>query len=298
MLVATYFLRFLFGLGLVFSLDDTRLSTSALRWYNSKNGSRMSKKHKVLTEVFDICRKRKNFIFHNALVKSISQKHGFGNPFDATKLDDTSKFPKVMLDNDYFLLHLGKGNHQFIKGIKTGFHVFEDIRKDDVLDWEYQKSILNEFDTSESNILSVASNQKIIHHFLYGDVQATSNVYFPRRTKASFVYNIGQVTIVADGLQMEIDLTMERNGFITVFEGKNKFPIDFAVYQIYHPFLYYHNLRINNQLHVKEINCCYILRKRVDSASVIRIYDYMFTNPLDMQSITFIKSTQYNLVHV
>lgn len=55
-----------------------------------------NKKHKVLSEIFKICKQKGNFVFHNDLVKKISIKHKFGNPFDATKLDSIEKFPKIL----------------------------------------------------------------------------------------------------------------------------------------------------------------------------------------------------------
>ncbi|MBI5599733.1 MAG: hypothetical protein HY890_08380 [Deltaproteobacteria bacterium] len=130
----------------------------------------MGIKQDVLSEIFDTCKRKKNLVFDNALVKEISKKHSFGNPFDVTKLDDTSRFPQVLLDEDYFVLHLGGGRHKFVNGIKKGFHAFEEIGAKDIFDWKYRKSILNELDTSESNILSVANNQRIIHDFLYEDI--------------------------------------------------------------------------------------------------------------------------------
>ncbi len=130
----------------------------------------MSKKNLVLTDLFTHCLKTNNYVFDNRLVKSLCKKHGFGNPFDVTKLDNTGKFPEILLAHDYFLVHLGEGRHQFVKGITFGFHEFEKIEQ--VVDWEYRKSLLNEFDTSESNILSVGFNQRIIHDFLYEDIVA------------------------------------------------------------------------------------------------------------------------------
>lgn len=93
------------------------------------------------------------------------------------------KIPQILLDEDYFILHLGRGRHKFVKGINNGFHSFEDINEDNIFDWKYRKSILNEFDTSESNILSVAGNQRIIHDFLYEAIVASPKVYNARRTK-------------------------------------------------------------------------------------------------------------------
>lgn len=45
-----------------------------------------SKKCKVIEQIFKICRKNNNFTFNNDLVKEISKKYNFGNPFDATKI--------------------------------------------------------------------------------------------------------------------------------------------------------------------------------------------------------------------
>jgi type I site-specific restriction-modification system R (restriction) subunit len=75
----------------------------------------MSKKDQVLTKLFEICQKRNNYVFDNDLVKDVSKKVGFGNPFDATKIDNKVKLPQVLRDNDFAVIHLGKGRHQFIK---------------------------------------------------------------------------------------------------------------------------------------------------------------------------------------
>jgi heme oxygenase len=50
--------------------------------------------------------------------------------------------------------------------VLVGYHCFEPIGATETFDWKYRQSILNELDASESNILSVASNQRIIHDFL------------------------------------------------------------------------------------------------------------------------------------
>ena len=150
----------------------------------------MGNKQDVITELYKRCKKKKDFIFDNTLVKQVCKKYGFGNPFDVTKLDNTSKFPKILLREDYFILHLGRGRHKFVKGISNGYHSFEEIGGDNIFDWKYQKSILNEFDTSESNILSVASNQRIIHDFLYEDIVANPKLYNARRTKTNLSYYV------------------------------------------------------------------------------------------------------------
>lgn len=256
----------------------------------------MGKKQDVIKEVFKACKKRGNFVFTNDLVKEISSKHNFKNPFDATKLDDTTKFPPVLLKEDYFILHLGKGRHRFVKGIKNGYHSFEKIPKKHVCDWKYRKSILNEFDTSESNILSVGSNQRIIHDFLYEDIVAAPKVYGSRRTNITVQYRVGREKITADHLQMEIDLTMELQKVVTVFEAKNGFPKNFAIYQLFHPFKYFNSLRKEKKLEVKQITCCYVLRQRRSKGSILRLYNYTFNDENQMASIRLLNNAEYRLI--
>jgi hypothetical protein len=258
----------------------------------------MNKKQQVITKLFESCKENNNFIFHNDAVKTISKEVGFGNPFDVTKLDSSEKFPDILTDKNYFIIHLGEGNHMFVKGIDHAFHSFEHIKKKEEFDWEYKKSLLNEFDTSESNILSVGFNQRIVHKFLYSDIIANPKIYNARRTKSSLEFYINKQKIITKNLQMEIDLTAEYNGEVTVFEGKNNFPSNFALYQIYFPYLYYYNLKKNNKLDIKDINCCYLLRKIEDNKSILKIYQYSFTDPNDMASIKLLKKRQYNLINV
>jgi len=255
-----------------------------------------NKKQKVITEIFKICKEKNNFIFHNDLVKKVSKKYKFGNPFDATKLDNLDRFPAILIKNDYFIIHQGKGYHKFVKGIEKAFHKFEAIPSKNIIDREYKKSILNEYDTSESNMLSVGSNLKIFHHFLYGDVDVMPKIYFPRRTKTSFEYFFDDEKVVMENIQMEIDLTMEYNGMVTVFEGKNGLPKNFAVYQLFHPFKYFSNIKKENKLPIKQITACYILRYRENSHSHLRLYNYTFKNENNICSIELLKNAQYNLI--
>jgi len=256
----------------------------------------MGIKQEIITELYRNCKQKNNFIFNNDDVKQLCKKLGFGNPFDVTKLDNTSKFPKILLEENFFILHLGEGKHIFYNEINHGFHKFESVDDKNIFNWKYRKSILNEFDTSESNILSVANNQRIIHDFLYEDIVASPKVYNARRTKMTFSYNICEETIFVKNLQMEIDLTMEYLKQITIFEGKNGFPNDFAVYQLFHPFKYYSKLKEKNKLDINQISCCYVLRNIENGKSKIRLYKYIFEDENDMASIKLLKNAQYNLI--
>ncbi len=256
----------------------------------------MGKKQNVITRLFQICQQRNDFTFDNALVKEICKQEGFGNPFDATKIDNSSLLPEDVRAQDYFIVHLGEGRHRFVKGVEKGYCVFAPIDDSERIPWKYRQSLLNELDTSESNILSVATNQRIIHDFLYDDIVASPKTYNARRTKMSFMYYIGDEQIEATNLQMEIDFTFEYQGVVTVVEGKNGFPEDFAVYQLFHPFRYYTEINRQKHLGIRQITCCYILRKRKHRESILRLYNYTFEDPQYIDSIRLLKKAEYRLV--
>lgn len=222
--------------------------------------SKMSnKKHAVILAFFELCRQRGNWVFDNDMVENVCRQVNFKNKFDATKLDNEDLLPATLRQQDYAVIHLGRGRHQFIRGVNLVYHRFEPIASNDEALWPYRPSLLNNHNTSEANVLSVANNQRFLHHFLFGldrefaqlDVESRPKTYFPHRTKASLKYRFGDLAIQLDSIQLEIDLTIEYQGHIGVFEAKNGQPASFAVYQIYHPFLYYHLASQNPNLLAK-----------------------------------------------
>ena len=249
-----------------------------------------SKKKQVLTELYEMCKSRQNFVFTNNEVKEICADIGFGNPFDATKIDSSTGLPDALIEDDAFVVHLGRGSHQFVFGIENGYHNFEPIPDSSKYQWPYRRSILNNINTSESNILSVGYNQRIIHDFLYTDIAASPKVYGSNRTHIPLNYRVGNATVEVDRLQVEIDMTLEHLGNITVFEAKNGEPSDFNVFQLFNPFRYY--LRVVEGLKESSINCCYLLRSR----DRLRLYLYRFEDAGNPGSITLIRNAEYTLV--
>ena len=264
----------------------------------------MNKKHQVIKDLYEICEKRDDFVFHNDLIKKICVKVGFGNPFDVTKIDDKDKLPPLLIKHDMAIIHLGSGFHQFIKGINNIYHDFEAIQH--TQEWLYKKSLLNQLNSSESNILSVANNQRILHDFLFSketeltdaDIVKRSKTYFPHRTKTSFEYTINNSNIQLTNIQIEIDLTIEFDGTIGIFEAKNGKPNSFSVYQLYHPFLYYHNAKQNSVTDgkIKNIYGVYIVREKTRNNDTLKLWCYTFAKPYEMTSIKFIKSRAYQLI--
>ncbi len=242
----------------------------------------------------------RDLIFDNSLVKRITGTD-FSNQFDATKFDSSELLPEFLREEDYFIIHLGKGRHQFIKGIKLGYHKFETISSSNVREWEYKPAILNGVDDSEAAVLSLAFNQQILQHFLFNDRTVVPKIHLPRRTKATFDYRIGSKLISVGGLQIEKDLVTEHQGTIVIFEAKNGDRKDFLIGQLYNPYRYLDNLIQQGEIKdVREIRLVYILRipDRESGKTMLRLYEYNFSDKSRLDSIAFIKGIQYNLQEV
>ena len=255
-------------------------------------GQPLSKKQTVITELYAQCKASGDLVFDNEEVKAVCARVGFGNPFDITKLDNSDVLPRSLVDDDVFVVHLGRGRHQFVSGIAVGYHEFESIPEERRYQWPYRRSILNNINTSESNILSVGYNQRIIHDFLYEDIAASPKVYGSNRTQIPLDYRIGDVEVNASRVQIEIDFTTEYLGKVTVFEAKNGVPPDFNVFQLFNPVRYYARIADVRDILMKNISGCYLLR----NGNEIRLYLYTFADPHDPGSIQLLRNAEYTLV--
>lgn len=257
------------------------------------------RKQEALSRLFAEVQRRcgdNPLIFDNQLAKEVTGTE-FSNQYDVTKIDTSAKLPAELRESDYFVIHLGGGRHQFVRGIKAGYHELEPIPAEDTIDWKYRRSLLNEVDTSEASILALASNQRIMQDFLYEDIVASPKVYLPRRTKDSFDYYIGNQFVQVRNLQIEMDLTLEYLAEVTICEGKNGCPPNFAVYQLYHPFRYFCNLRDKGGLPIKVVTVV-LANRYVDDSSctTLELRKYQFKNQQNLDSIQPMKASRYRLV--
>jgi hypothetical protein len=258
-------------------------------------------KKQIIERIFDLCQHKGGLEFDNDVVKEVLREAGSStNPYDMTKVDDLSKLPDKLVSSGYTVIHLGDGRHKFVKCLDKIYHAFEPVAASETQDWPYHPSILNDFSVSESSILSLANNHRVLHDFLYQDISASPKMYnSERKNSIAFDYYIGDEKISVDNLQIEIDLTIEYNGYVTVFEGKNTPPTswidNFNVYQLYNPFRYYHDLRQEEKLAIKKLSACYLVKQKDEEHTRIRLYNYTFDNPLDMASIKLLKKREYCL---
>lgn len=146
----------------------------------------------------------------------------------------------------------------------------------------------------------MANNQRILHNFIFGEIHEEeigklARTYFPHRTKANLSYRYGEIELNLRKIQIEIDLTLEYEGKIYVFEAKSGKPKSFAIYQIYHPFLYYHLAKSRPAMKgkIQEIYGVYVVRERSKSYTKLSIWMYFFRYPLNAKSIYLEKSCTY-----
>ncbi|GIV21293.1 MAG: hypothetical protein KatS3mg023_3044 [Armatimonadota bacterium] len=266
-----------------------------------RQGDKVSKKKQALQELFEICQQRNDWYFDNDEVKRVCAKYGFGNPFDVTKVDTTDGLPDNIRKQGYCVIHLGKGKHAFIREMQKWYHLFEDIEQPEVIQWRYRKSLLNDLDTGEASVLSFVYNQHILHDFLYEDVVASPKIYVPGRTRAELEYWVGGTLVQAPEQQMEMDLTLEYQGTVTVLEAKSRFMKDFAVYQLFHPVKFYLQQASKNNIPITNINACYVLRqsRRVSGQTYpetkVRLYLYCFDDPCRIDSLRLVRKAEYHL---
>ena len=257
-------------------------------------------KKEIIELIYNKCKEKNNFEFDNEFVKKILFEVGSKtNPYDITKLDNTLKYPEILKKDNMALVHLGNGKHKFIPFFDKLYLLFENIEENEKIEFLYRPSILNDFAISESSILSTAFNHRIIHDFLYSDIVANPKIYISERKRGlSFEYFIKNEKFEFNNLQIEIDLTIEYNGYVTVFEAKNvnrRWLKDFNIFQLYNPFRYYYELKLKNKLDIKDITACYLIRKKEGNYSIIRLYLYTFENYKDITSLKLIKKREYIL---
>lgn len=258
-------------------------------------------KKQTLMKVYEHCVEKGNFKFGNSLVKQLTGTD-FANQFDATKIDTSAVLPEELREKDMFIVHLGRGWHQFVRGIQHGYHELEEVVPENVYIWPYVPGVLDRTDGSEAGVLSLAFNQQILQHFLYGNRIVQLFINLPRRTRGkaanSFSYMIGDQTVTVNQLQIEIDFIVEKNGEIAIVEAKcapSGLPKDFAVAQLYLPYRRLLEM-LGPRLEAKKIRSLFLVQYiRPDGIDCIRVYEYTFTDPLSMSSLRFVRNAEYVL---
>ena len=199
----------------------------------TSQNQQLSKKQQVLERLFLQCEQKGSYKFSNSDVKQVANAVDFKNPFDATKVDSREILPQSIRQKGYCIAHIGRGRYRFIPELQNWYHDFETILPQEVIEWRYRKSLLNDIDRGEASALSFAFNQHILHDFIYEDVVASPKIYVPGRSRTTIEYTVGSTYVKAEDQQLEMDMVLEYQGTVTVIEAKNKTFSSFTNFAVY-----------------------------------------------------------------
>jgi len=250
-------------------------------------------KRKVLDEIFLSLRTSDPrgvvLKFHNNLVKSISGER-FKNQFDVTKCDTPNLLPRSVVDEGFFMVHLGGGNHAFVKG--EGYHKFETIKE--IKQWKIKKSVLDDISESEAQSASTAFNNKIIHDFLFGRTDIDLTLHTARRARTSYNFKVNHKQLTAKALQIEVDGIYESgdNETIATIEVKNKDNSYFEVRQLFSAMKYCEQKIPKNY----RIRLLFLIRIRNKGNDTFDLYEYKFKDKEELTSIEFVRSMCYQII--
>lgn len=253
-----------------------------------------SKKRNSINILFDNLRKKnpkaKVIEFTNKELKTVTQNTQFMNQFDATKFDSSDLLPERLKENGFFIVHLGKGKHAFVKG--EGYHKFEKITK--IKNIVASKSVIDVIGSSEAGAVSFIYNEGIIHDFLgVKDLK----VHTARRSKVSFSFKVNGSKLHADKQQIEIDGIFEtKDGMIVTVEAKNVEHVDFEIRQLFSIKKYF-DILMEKGVIPKNTNLrlLFLVRLTNKEQNLCRLYEYKFTDNEDINSIKFVQAVQYNV---
>ncbi len=253
-----------------------------------------SKKRNSINILFDkLCKKNpktKVIVFTNKELKTVTQDTQFMNQFDATKFDSSDLLPERLKENGFFIVHLGKGKHAFVKG--EGYHKFEKITR--IKNIFSSKSVIDIIGSSEAGAVSFIYNEGVVHDFLgVKDLK----VHTARRSKVSFSFKVNGSKLYADKQQIEIDGIFEtKEGMIITVEAKNVEHEDFEIRQLFSIKKYFDMLTEKGIIPKNtNLRLLFLVRLRDKEQNLCRLYEYKFTDSEDINSIKFIQAAQYNI---
>jgi hypothetical protein len=253
------------------------------------------------------------YYFNNTQVKQVSGIKNFSNQFDATKYDSSEKLPSIMREYGAYILHLGtrdgkSGTHAFIIGKKgipfegnyPGYHKLEDIQNWD--DIKVKKDILSGLGISEAQTASNLYNYQLIHNFLGLQSDQRLLIQTGRRSKHSYDVKVptaeAKIRIHAEKVQIEIDVFYEYDNTVAHVEIKNANYQDFAIYQL---FASRHYLESNIQRMKSDGYLAEVPRIRsifavgMPKQNEYRLYEYVFDNLNELESLRFVKSQGFKV---
>lgn len=207
-----------------------------------------------------------------------------------TKFDYYNNLPTLFRKNKLSLLPITRGNYVIAR-----FDTYKTFEQDDDLPIEYLsfpehiQSIDFENITSEATAINCAYVSGIFANFL--EEEELLPTVSGRMSSGTFDFKINNledsnlINLNVVNSQIEIDGGYEGIKSLSLIEAKNSISSDFLVRQLYYPFRLWENK----------------IRKKVRSVflvytnGIFRLYEYIFENPKNYNSLVLIKKKRYSL---
>lgn len=222
-------------------------------------------------------------------VISAAQIKEFREPRLMVKFDHTINLPKLFADNQLAILPITRGD--YVISHFNAYHRFEDeclpiVR---VSLPTYIQSLDSSNVPSEAIALNCAVASGIIAEFLEDeDLLATVS---GRMGSGTFGFNISSsingvpYRVEVSNSQIEIDAAYEGVRGLALFEAKRDISKDFLIRQLYYPY------RVWQSRITKLVRPLFL----VFSNGIYHLYEYMFQDPNDYNSLALVKHRNYSV---
>lgn len=206
-----------------------------------------------------------------------------------TKFDHKINLPKLFSENDLAILPITRGNYVISK-----FEAYKEFEECNSQIFpasfpEYIQSIDYENMTSEAMAINCAYVSGILGDFL--EDQDLIPTVSGRMSSGTFDFEIRNtamnknIVLNVSNSQIEIDGGYEGISSLSIIEAKNFISEDFLIRQLYYPY------RLWNANITKKIKPVFM----VYSNSVFSLYEYLFDNPNNYNSLTLVKQKNYSI---
>lgn len=208
----------------------------------------------------------------------------------ATKFDHKSNLPKLFKDNNLSILPITRGSY-----IISSFEAYKEFIE---LNTEiirisfpyYIESIDYENITSESIAINCAFVSGILSDFIQDDkLLPTVSGRMSSNEFSFYINNTNMnrdVVVTVSNSQIEIDGGYEGIDSLALIEAKNSISKDFLIRQLYYPF------RLWNDKIVKRVIPIFM----VYSNGIFTLYEYVFEDPQNYNSLVLVKQKNYTLI--
>ena len=204
------------------------------------------------------------------------------------KQDTRDSRPRVFQENGLFILPIRNGRYSIVKG-----ESYIDIPPIRSLAESYVPAldfplVTSRIGNSEMQHLDFAYANSIIRHFVNDDslvLTIRGRKYTPR-----FNFKVGNYLIEVEGVQTEVDAGYEGRNQVVLIEAKNSTASDTVIRQLFYPFKQWQH-HVNQSAADKQILIIFFEKH----AHEYRLWQFMFTDESDYNSIELVKTSKYEL---